>query len=81
MKLEKLNLNGWSMRMLNKVVNLLGISTCRIAGILSNATTKEIQKEKIKAFAKVGKEITVLHFPKPNGLLLQMVLELFPKLV
>ena len=31
----------------------------RIAGILSNATTKELEKQrgKIKAFAKVGKEI------------------------
>ena len=32
----------------------------RIAGILSNATAKELQKQKgkIKAFSKVGKEIT-----------------------
>lgn len=40
-------------------MELINNNPYRIAGILSNATTKELEKQKgkIKAFAKVGKEI------------------------
>ena len=40
-------------------MELINNNPYRIAGILSNATSKELQKQKgkIKAFSKVGKEI------------------------
>ena len=41
-------------------MDLIQNNPYRIAGLLSNATTKELQKQKgkIKAFSKVGKKIT-----------------------